>query len=479
MRAITRRSFSISGILASVLAGQALAHTDSTGSDIPSDADIRKVLSDRVEALSAGRQSIGIVAGVVGPEGRRIVSLGYRDKADARALTGDTAFEFGSVGKVFTALLLADMAVHHEVSLDDPVAKYFPDTVKLPGRNGRAITIGDLATHMSGLPFMPELPPTSNGGAYTKADLYNYLAGYKLTRDPGSDWDYSNLGYWLLSEALAARAHADFETLLRERILVPLKMAHSGFTLSPQMKADLAVGHDSSLQRSPPLSEVPIYDLMPAAGAGFYSTANDALTFLSAAMGYTRSPLARAFTLTVNAHRPIPGSPNTQALGWTLIGQDRDQLIFRDGGTFGFASCLVWDANARIGAVVLANVVSDVSDIGRHILRPAFPLVKQTPVTTHTEIPVSAAIFSRYVGRYEAQGEGTFTIALEGTYLTFEAPPDWGLPKLRIRPESKQDFFASELPLSVSFQIRPDGSATGMTIYPPRGQKGIVAQKAN
>jgi len=63
-------------------------------------------------------------------------------------------------------------------------------------------------------------------------------------------------------------------------------MAHSGFSLSPQMKADMATGHDASLQPSPPLSDVQIYNLMPAAGAGFYSTADDALTFLSAAMGY-------------------------------------------------------------------------------------------------------------------------------------------------------------------------------------------------
>jgi hypothetical protein len=160
-----------------------------------------------------------------------------------------------------------------------------------------------------------------------------------------------------------------------------------------------------------------------------------------------------------------------------LIDESGGQLIFRDGGTFGFASCLVWDRVKRIGTVVMANCVTDVSDIGKHILRPDFTLAKPAPGVLHKEIPLDAAVLGRYVGRYQAQGEGTFTVALEGDHLTFAAPTDWGLPKMRIRPESKQDFFASELPLRVAFQVAPNGSAVGMTIFPPRGQKGLAAKK--
>ena len=67
-------------------------------------------------------------------------------------------------------------------------------------------------------------------------------------------------------------------------------------------------------------------------------------------------------------------------------------------------------------------------------------------------------------------GEGAFTVTLDGDHLAFRASPDWGLPKLRIRPESRESFFASELPLRVEFQ-----DAGTMAIHPPRGQKAIVA----
>jgi D-alanyl-D-alanine-carboxypeptidase/D-alanyl-D-alanine-endopeptidase len=80
---------------------------------------------------------------------------GALDKGDSRPLNGDTIFEIGSLTKVFTSLLLADMAARNEVALSDPIAKYLPSDVKVPMRNGRSITLQDLATHTSGLPRLP------------------------------------------------------------------------------------------------------------------------------------------------------------------------------------------------------------------------------------------------------------------------------------------------------------------------------------
>ena len=120
--------------------------------------------------------------------------------------------------KVFTALLLADMAQKNEVALADPAGKYLPAGVKLPERNGRSITLVDLATHTSGLPFMPENAPALNDPAaakYSVVDLKQYLASYQLKRDIGAEWDYSNIGYWVLSEALASRAGKSYEDLVR------------------------------------------------------------------------------------------------------------------------------------------------------------------------------------------------------------------------------------------------------------------------
>jgi serine-type D-Ala-D-Ala carboxypeptidase/endopeptidase len=429
-----------------------------------------------VTTLSGGQNGVGIVAGILGHGGRKVLAFGQRNRSDARPIDGGTFFELGSVGKIFTALLLADMAVHREVRLDDPVANYLPPGTKVPARNGRSITLLDLATHTSGLPFMPE---TAVEGADPKDALYNYLAGYNLSREPGASWDYSNLGYWLLGEALARRSGAPFTQTLTARILRPLRMARSGFRLTNAMKADLAAGHTASLEPPPPLSSVPGYAVMQAAGLGLYSNADDMLNFLSAAMGYRPTPLARALALTVNTTRPVTNTPSLQGLGWTLVGRGRDQIVFRDGGTLGYASCVAWDRAGRSGVVVLMNAVGDVSDVARHILRPDFPLAKLTPLAAHHEIVLDAATLQRYAGRYEIEGEGTFIVTLQGDHLMFEAPPAWGLPNLRMRPESRTDFFARELPLRVTFQTGANGLASGMIVYPPRGQKALLAHRSS
>ena len=215
----------------------------------PSDAEIRAILVERIDKL---QQGVGIVAGVVTPEGRRFVSYGTFGVADSRPVAPDSVFEIGSVTKVFTSLLLADMVQRGEVSLDDPVAKYLPAEVKVPERGGKKITLVDLATHTSALPRLPSnLAPkdASNPYAdYSVEQLYGFLSGYELTRDIGSKMDYSNLGVGLLGHALARRTGMDYETLVRNRITGPLKMDDTGIRLSAAMKKRLAKGHNETRQ---------------------------------------------------------------------------------------------------------------------------------------------------------------------------------------------------------------------------------------
>jgi CubicO group peptidase (beta-lactamase class C family) len=470
------RDFNLAACTAVAMFILASATTTLAGNQkgVPSDAEIRKIL---VERVGGNENYVGIVVGIIEPRGRRIISFGHRNAGDSRLLDGDTVFEIGSVTKAFIALLLADMVGKNEVALSDPVAKYLPAGFKVPERNGRSITLVDLATHTSGLPFMPENAPALNDPAaakYSAADLKQYVAGYQLKRDIGSEWEYSNIGYWILSEVLAARAGATYETLVRKRVIAPLKLVNTDFSLSAKMRANLGIGHDAALQPARAVSALPIYSIMPAAG-GLYSTVNDLLTFLSVAMGYERSAIAPAIEATVKTRRPTGGG-NEQALGWTVIGKGDDQLIYRDGGTYGFASSMAWDPKKRIGVVVLSNQQGDVDDIARHLLRPDFPLAKPTN-TKHTDIAIDSSLLDKYTGRYEAQGEGIFIVTRENNFLTIESPADWGLPKLRIRPESPRDFFATELPVRVTFKIDNEGHVSGLLIYPPRGQKAVPANR--
>jgi len=261
---------------------------------VPGTDEIREILVKRVDQQ---KQAAGIVVGVIEPNGRRVVAYGNLAKGDPRPVDGDTIFEIGSVTKVFTSLVLADMVNRKEVALDDPVAKYLPENVRMPVRGGKAITLLDLATHRSGLPPLPgNLNPMAD---YRVDDLYKFLSGYPLPRDPGSDFEYSNLGAGLLGHTLAYRAGTDYESLVEARIVQPLRMPDTGITLSSSMKQRMATGHNATL------APVANSDLpAPLAGAGaLRSSANDMLTFLEAFLEYQETPLAPAMKAMLEVRR--------------------------------------------------------------------------------------------------------------------------------------------------------------------------------
>jgi len=425
---------------------------------MPSNADIRQILIDRIDVR---HQSIGIVVGVIGPDGRRVIAYGHLDKGDSRPLDGHTIFEIGSATKVFTSLLLADMVQRGEVSLDDPVSKYLPASVKMPERNGRVITLVDLATHTSGLPRLPSnlrpKDPANPYADYSADQLYQFLSGYQLTRDIGSQYEYSNLGGGLLGYVLARRAGMDYEALVRSRICDPLSMNSTRITLTTEMKARLAVGHNQGLET------VKNWDLGILTGAGgLRSTANDMLTFLAANLGYTKSPLAPAMAAMLKVRRPT-GQPGLEvALGWHVFTTDGKEIIWHNGGTGGHRSFIGFDPQARIGVVALSNTFTNigVDDIGRHLLDASVPLAPAPK--EHKEITVDPKLFDGYIGKYQLAPNFVFTITRDGAHLFAQLS---GQATYEIFPEGEKDYFYKVVDAQITFVTGSGGKATELILH--------------
>jgi D-alanyl-D-alanine-carboxypeptidase/D-alanyl-D-alanine-endopeptidase len=365
--------------------------------------------------------------------------------------------------------LLAEMVDRGQVALTDPLARYVDPGTRVPERNGRQITLFDLATHTAGLPMMPSnFPPFDDPAAkqYSGAELTTFLSSYALPRDIGSERQYSNAGYSLLGFALAKRAGADYERVLHERVIGPLELTSTVLTLIPRLRDRLAIGHDASSQRAAPF----VFPMLAPAG-GLVSSTNDLLKFLAVALGYQDSPMAGVLTASLAATWPI-ATGRAQALGWVVD----DELIYHDGGTLGYASSLAWDPNRRVGVVVLSNSVVSVGDIARHLLRRNLPLDEPT-TTRRTEISIDPALADCYVGRYDSPG-GSFLIARQDASLTIGLPESWGLPTLRLRAENERDFFTVEVPIRATFGLGREGCTQELSIYPPRATTPIEARKA-
>jgi len=174
-----------------------------------------------------------MVVGVTEAKNHVVACCGFRDAHTGAPVNEKTIFDIGSITKLFTALLLSDMVSRGEVRLDEPVAELLPAGTRVPLRNGKVITLRDLASHYSGLPRVP----TDLGrdhyddpyARYAAEELYGFLATHELIRTPGDSFEYSNLGVGLLGHALVLRAGASgYESLIRARILDPLQMHDTG-----------------------------------------------------------------------------------------------------------------------------------------------------------------------------------------------------------------------------------------------------------
>ena len=334
---------------------------------IPSDHEIRELLA---QIITLRHQGVGIVVGLIGPWGRRVIAYGKRDAKDAGPLDGDTEFPIDSNTKVFTALLLTDMVQRGEVRLTDPVIELLPKGLTVREHDGKLMTLVDLATHTAGLPTEPTNVPSdeeaNHWADYTEEKLFAFLATYKLSRDPGVKWEYSNIGYGLLGDALAGRAGMDYETLVKARILGPLGMRDTSITLSSDQTRRLTPGHDSQFRR------VIAFDVnMAVAGLGaFRSTANDTLTFLAAELGYLKTPLSAPMASMLTVIRPMATPTAVQALGWGVWKLPHDWVVNKESGTHGFRTYIAFMPRTRVGVVVLmnANTGLDYDDIGDHIL---------------------------------------------------------------------------------------------------------------
>jgi D-alanyl-D-alanine-carboxypeptidase/D-alanyl-D-alanine-endopeptidase len=256
------------------------------------------------------------------------------------------------------------MADRGDVKLDDPVKTYLPASVKVPDHNGKQITLFDLATQSSGLPFNADNMTGKDSKAeyesYSAQRLYTFLGGYHLVRDPGAEFGYSNVGMSLLGHALARQAGTTYESLIIDRICRPLKMESTCIHPSPQQMSRLAMGHDESGNPSPPWK----LDIYEAAGA-VHSTTNDLLNYAAAQVGLTTSEISASIEKThiirhIDTVGDLPGNGTfgQTAMCWVDRGALQPpgmQLLAHAGGAGSYHAWVGFDTKQHRGVVVLST----------------------------------------------------------------------------------------------------------------------------
>ena len=422
--------------------------------------DLGELKSLIINRTDENHKAVGIVVGLVDATGERFLAAGAAAPGGNVAPDADTVFEIGSITKVFTSLILADMVGRGEVKLDDPVAKLLPATVKVPERDGRQITLLDLSNQVSGLPRMPDnFKPADMGDPYADygpAQMYEFLAKVQLARGIGEKYEYSNLGVGLLGHALALKAGMSYEELVRKRVLEPLGMNDTAMTLPDRLKARLATGS------GPNLSPVKNWSFDAIAGAGaLRSTARDMLKFLAAASGLRDSPLRAAFDLMLKTERPT-GTPDlTIGMGWHIWRKYGTEIVWHNGGTGGYRSWAGFDPTKKTAAVFLCNTSFGVDDLGCWTLEPKWPVARFKPVVARTAIALDEKALQAFTGEYELQAGVIVVIAQDGGRLRVKTP---GQLDAIYQAWSPTEFFRPG-GRELTFKKDATGAVTGFVLY--------------
>jgi CubicO group peptidase (beta-lactamase class C family) len=340
------------------------------------------------------KTNAAIVVGLVNPNGTQFYGYGNMSNANPITVDKDTIFAIGSITKVFTTILLADMVNRGLVNLDDPIQQYLPTSIKVPTFKGQKITLENLATHTSGLSEFPSSHCVSNFNGtddddedsiqarlffiecdknYTFDQLYQDLSNTMLIREPGLKFEYSTFGISLLGHILALKSGMPYDQLLEERILNVLGMNSTSIVLSDVQKSRLAIGHLNG-------QELPFWNTSrPIAPAGgLHSSVADMLKFASANLGLINTKINDAMKIShIIIHDSRIGkafSNNYTAyvsLGWIIATDFGTQIVEHNGETAdGYNSFIALNPSKERGIVIIASASSIDIDVANIVFGP-------------------------------------------------------------------------------------------------------------
>ncbi len=334
-----------------ILIGASLAAAPVRGED-----NVEATVAQNLRPILPGNGKPGGVAVAVRINGEtRFFNYGFANDARKERVTADSIFNLGSVGKVFATTILAEAVKRGELSLDDPVAKYVTELQR--GGDIRQVTLGQLASHTSGLPRVPQQYEHWHRGGYTWPDFVRFLNSWKAgpNHEPGKQYLYSNAAMVLLRVALERRFNTQFAALMHERITGPLGMSSTALPVSRDLLGRTVQGYGPGGSPIGQPGEEQGTFKWPGAGQ-IYSSSRDMAVFLAANIGDLagHGPIENALAF---AQRPVfTVSPRFKlGLAWQNVSSGNLRILDKNGGLNNTSTYIGFAPQPKLGIVILVN----------------------------------------------------------------------------------------------------------------------------
>jgi len=318
--------------------------------------DAFHVLQEAIEGRAFPGASVAIVR-----SGKLIAlnALGrFTYETSSSHVTPETVFDLASVTKVVATTSMAMILYERGLlDLDAPVAGIVPEFALEDSRRNE-ITLRMLLAHSSGLPAHEKLYLRAN----SRQELIDMALRVSLKADPGSQAEYSDIGFIVLGVALERFADEALDRFCQREIFSPLAMLHTTFNPPAPWKGSIPPTADDRVFRQRVIQgEVNDENASVMNGvaphAGLFATAHDMARFAHAIC--VGKPLVRGETLRTFTTRQSSPPETSRALGWdtpSAPSQSGKYFSRASFGHLGYTGTSLWiDPERQVAITLLTN----------------------------------------------------------------------------------------------------------------------------
>ncbi len=391
---------------------------------------------------------------LVAQHGKIILEKGYGYKdADTKVLNDSNGiFQIGSITKQFTATVILKLQEEGKLSINDKLDKYFPQFIY-----GNDITIEHLLTHTSGI-YNYTNDIDENDSAIVSNPVSKYVVldiifNKPLDFPPGTQFRYSNSGYYLLGLIIEKVTGQPYETVVRKMIFDPLQMQHSGFDFIHLTDSNKTVGYRALNANEHIVAQRWDSTVTYSAGA-IYSTCSDLYKWANT--------IAKRQILSLTSWQQA-FTPHLQHYGYGLFIDSSfgKQSIRHSGGLPGFVSYFTYYPSEDLTIILLNNkgyYGEGLAGISTGLAAIMFHQPYQL-LTAHKEVTISRSSLKKYTGVYAFDRTHKAFVTLEDNRLQIAAPAG-GLPKSPLYAESDTFFYLKIIDGIIEFVKDDNGNVT-------------------
>jgi len=341
---------------------------DALGPKVRSDDEIAAAVRRHVEELVSRDTFSGVV--LLAHNGKPFLELaeGLADRERHEPIHINTRFNIASMGKMFTAVAVAQLVEQNRLSFDDQIFKFLGEDW-LASDVGRKIRVGQLLSHTSGLgDFLEKLYEDS--GTFTSIrDHQRLVRDESPAFEPGTRWSYSNTGYLLLGALIENVTGMSYYDYMQKNVFASAGMNESGWRGVGQQPTDQAIGYSRITDKLPKehweSNARKLRGIGTSAG-GAVTTVGDLLKFAEALrLGKLVKPETVELLWTAK-----PASPG-YGYGFAITSERKDRIVSHSGGIWGVSGHMDIYVRSGYTVIVLSNmdyVAEAVAEFTRNLI---------------------------------------------------------------------------------------------------------------